>query len=258
MDMPTVEPLFKIDKPHFHTSGGGLAVGYKLYTYYAGTNTPSAMFSDPDGTIPYQNPIVLDSRGEPNGHGIYANVANTYKVILKDPIGGVVWSMDDVSTMGVGSITVEGMTCVESGSSNVSVEMSPDGKTAKISVDEPAEPNVDIFHFISNDFPDGNDVFGSIVNGHIPVLNRAAPFYNRLYYMVQYRSYSSTRNAYFYSFMSAECLSLSSTDGGTTWTWTESDMFDDELQVNRKNAVQNKTLYDIIVDLQSRVTALET
>lgn len=97
--MANYSPLFKNDKPHFHTSGGELAVGYGIYTYYAGTNTPVAMFSDPAGTTQYQNPIVLDSRGEPSGQGIYANVGNKYKVILKDPNGATVWSMDDVSPM---------------------------------------------------------------------------------------------------------------------------------------------------------------
>ena len=97
--MANYSPLFKNDKPHFHTSGGELAVGYGIYTYYAGTNTPVAMFSDPAGTTQYENPIVLDSRGEPSGQGIYANVGNKYKVILKDPNGATVWSMDDVSPM---------------------------------------------------------------------------------------------------------------------------------------------------------------
>ena len=98
----TYSPLFKEDKPHFHTSGGELAVGYGIYTYYAGTNTPVAMYSDPYGSTQYQNPIVLDSRGEPSGQGIYADPEHTYKVILKDANGGVVWSMDNVSAAGSG------------------------------------------------------------------------------------------------------------------------------------------------------------
>jgi hypothetical protein len=103
------EPLFKNDKPHFHTGGGELAVGYMIYTYYAGTSTPAAMYSDPSGATQYQNPIVLNSRGEPDGQGIYAKVSHKYKVVFKNPDGGTVWSMDDVSPMGVGDITVEGM-----------------------------------------------------------------------------------------------------------------------------------------------------
>ena len=134
--MPTVEPLFKNDKPHFHTNGGGLAVGYKLYTYFAGTNSPVAMYSDHSGTTIYENPIVLNSRGEPDGQGIYANVAQKYKVILKDTLGSVVWSLDNVSPMGVGDITVEGLTEIVADTPNVHVTMSQDGQTAYIGVSE--------------------------------------------------------------------------------------------------------------------------
>jgi len=133
--MLTAEPLFKIDKPHFHTNGGCLAVGYKLYTYYAGTNNPVAMYSEPSGATIYQNPIVLDSRGEPSGQGIYADVRHKYKVVLKDTTNSVVWSVDDVSPMGIGDITVNGITEIEAGSSNVHVTMSQDGQKATISVD---------------------------------------------------------------------------------------------------------------------------
>lgn len=111
--MPVVEPLFKNDKPHFHKNGGELAVGYEIWTYYAGTNTPVAMYSDPSGNTVYSNPITLNSRGEPDGQGIYANVAHKYKVVLKDAIGSVIWSLDDVAPMGVGDITVEGITAVD-------------------------------------------------------------------------------------------------------------------------------------------------
>ena len=100
-------PLFKEDKPHFHTSGGQLAVGFKIYTYAAGTDIPLRMYSDPDGSTEYQNPIVLNSRGEPDGQGIYAFAGRRYKILLKDADDGLVWSMDDVSPMGVGDITVE-------------------------------------------------------------------------------------------------------------------------------------------------------
>lgn len=102
--MPTVEPLFKNDKPHFHANGGGLAVGYGIYTYYAGTSTPVAMYSDPSGTTQYQNPIVLNSRGEPDGQGIYADVTHSYKVVLNDATGAVVWSMDGVKCAGVAEV----------------------------------------------------------------------------------------------------------------------------------------------------------
>lgn len=100
-------PLFKEDKPHFHTSGGQLAVGFKIYTYAAGTDMPVQVYSDPSGATPYTNPIVLDGRGEPSGQGIYADPSLSYKVVLKDPTGAVVWSMDGVKCAGVSGTSNE-------------------------------------------------------------------------------------------------------------------------------------------------------
>ena len=100
-------PLFKEDKPHFHTSGGQLAVGFKIYTYLAGTDTPVQVYSDPSGATPYQNPIVLDGRGEPSGHGIYADPDISYKVVLKTPDDAVVWSMDGIKCAGVAEVKPE-------------------------------------------------------------------------------------------------------------------------------------------------------
>ena len=128
-------PLFKEDKPHFHTSGGQLAVGFMIYTYLSGTDTPVRVYSDPSGATPYTNPIVLDGRGEPSGQGIYADPSLSYKVVLKTPDDAVVWSMDGVKCAGVGDVIVEGITELEAGSPNVHVEMSPDGLSASISVD---------------------------------------------------------------------------------------------------------------------------
>lgn len=105
--MMTYSPLFKEDKPHFHTSGGQLAVGFKIYTYAAGTDTPVQVYSDPSGATPYTNPIVLDGRGEPSGQGIYADPSLSYKVVLKTPDGAVVWSMDGVKCAGVADVKPE-------------------------------------------------------------------------------------------------------------------------------------------------------
>lgn len=133
--MLTVSPLFKNDKPHFHSNGGELAVGCGIYTYLAGTNTPIAMYSDPSGSNVYPNPIVLNSRGEPDGQGIYADVEHEYKVVLKNTSGAVIWSMDGVKASGVGTIIV-GITEIKPGSDNVTVTMSADGETATISVSD--------------------------------------------------------------------------------------------------------------------------
>ena len=52
-------PLF-----HGFFPNGDPLIGGKLYTYQAGTSTPAAAYHDAAATIPHQNPIILDDRGE--------------------------------------------------------------------------------------------------------------------------------------------------------------------------------------------------
>lgn len=174
--MPIVEPLFKNDKPHFHTNGGGLAVGYKLYTYFAGTNSPVAMYSDPSGTTIYENPIVLNSRGEPDGQGIYADITHTYKIILKDTMDNVVWSMDDVSPMGVGEIHIEsGIENIVADTANVNVTISQDGKTAHIGVDDSDAGMLSVFKVTYpsgvKTYPNGDEILAAVEAGKYVVID---------------------------------------------------------------------------------------
>ncbi len=46
------------------SNAGVPAAGCKLYTYEAGTSTPKVTYQDAEGTIPHENPITLDSKGE--------------------------------------------------------------------------------------------------------------------------------------------------------------------------------------------------
>lgn len=46
------------------SNAGAPAAGCKLYTYAAGTTTPKATYQDAAGTIPHENPITLDAKGE--------------------------------------------------------------------------------------------------------------------------------------------------------------------------------------------------
>lgn len=80
---------------HAYVSGVyGPAVGYKLYTYEAGTTTPKATYADSDAATPLANPIVLDANGECAPYGV-----GTYKLLLADPSGATVpgWPQDNVS-----------------------------------------------------------------------------------------------------------------------------------------------------------------
>lgn len=75
----------------------GPAVGYKLYTYEAGTTTPKATYADSDAQTPLANPIVLDANGECAPYGV-----GTYKLLLADPSGATVdgWPQDNVYLTG--------------------------------------------------------------------------------------------------------------------------------------------------------------
>lgn len=77
---------------HAYISGVyGPAVGYKLYTYEAGTTTPKATYSDYAGLSALPNPIILDADGECAPYG-----AGAYKFVLTDPDDVEVWTQDDI------------------------------------------------------------------------------------------------------------------------------------------------------------------
>ncbi len=89
-------------------NAGLLAVGFKIYTYAAGTvSTPAASYSDRNLTVPNTNPVILNSRGEAD---IYTGVA--LKLVFTTPTGdpgSPIWSVDYVgeqqSTFLTGSAT---------------------------------------------------------------------------------------------------------------------------------------------------------
>lgn len=87
-------------KPQYFDDNGAFLVGGKLWSYIAGTTTPLATYSDPDGLSPNTNPIILDSRAEAN---IYLG-NSTYKFVLTDANDVTIWTKDDVSVAQADSI----------------------------------------------------------------------------------------------------------------------------------------------------------
>jgi hypothetical protein len=75
-------------------NGNPLANG-SLYTYAAGTDTPRATYSDNAGTA-NANPVVLDSAGRAN---IWINDALAYKYVLKDSVGAIVFTIDNINNL---------------------------------------------------------------------------------------------------------------------------------------------------------------
>lgn len=74
--------LMPSPRQRFYTNAGTPAAFHKLYTYAAGTPNNKVAYQDSAGTVPHENPITLDAKGEAL---IYWSGA--YKVDLKDPLG---------------------------------------------------------------------------------------------------------------------------------------------------------------------------
>ena len=77
-------------KVKFWKNDGSPAVGWKIYTYEAGTTTPKVTWSDEAETVPNANPVVLDSRGE-----ALVRLKGSYKIKLTDENDVEIWTVDN-------------------------------------------------------------------------------------------------------------------------------------------------------------------
>lgn len=114
--MPTVQLSPDIIQ-RFVDSNGNALVGGKLFTYAAGTTTKQATYTDSTGVTQQSNPIIMNSRGEPENNsgtslGIWLDPTLTYKFVLSpstdtDPPTNPIWTLDNVPGSGIapGSIT---------------------------------------------------------------------------------------------------------------------------------------------------------
>ncbi len=91
-------------RQRYYNNDGTLAAGCKLYTYAAGTSTPKDTYTDAAGTVPHQNPITLDAKGEAV---IYWDGA--YKVDLLTAAGAQItgYPVDNFNTDPSGANTLE-------------------------------------------------------------------------------------------------------------------------------------------------------
>jgi hypothetical protein len=90
------QTVIPTSRPHqnFVDQAGVPCAGCSLYSYNAGTTTPTATFTDYTGGTSNPNPIILDAAG---GASIWlgANSGNNYKFVLQE--GGVTqWTVDQV------------------------------------------------------------------------------------------------------------------------------------------------------------------
>lgn len=83
-------------KPQFEDGNGNPAVGYTLGFFAAGSSTPQNTYTDAGGLSANANPLTLNSLGQPTNE-IWFTSGLTYKAILKDASGVVVWTIDNLS-----------------------------------------------------------------------------------------------------------------------------------------------------------------
>lgn len=74
-------------------SQGQPLVGGQLFSYAAGTSTLLATYTDSTGGTTNTNPIILDASGSAP---VWLGSAN-YKLVLKDAIGNVLWTIDNIN-----------------------------------------------------------------------------------------------------------------------------------------------------------------
>jgi hypothetical protein len=82
----------------FFTNTGAVLTGGKLYTYAAGTTTPTVTYTSSGGGVPWTNPIVLDAAGRvPSGGEIWLGDGIQYKFVLKDANDVLIATYDNIS-----------------------------------------------------------------------------------------------------------------------------------------------------------------
>lgn len=79
----------------FFDNNGVPLTGGLIYTYLAGTTTPTATWTTNSGAVQNANPIVLDSAGRTSNE-IWLNSSNLYKFVLKTSTGVTIGTYDNV------------------------------------------------------------------------------------------------------------------------------------------------------------------
>jgi hypothetical protein len=79
----------------FFTDSGTPLTGGLLYTYAAGTTTPTATYTTSAGSIANSNPIVLDAGGRVP-YEIWLTAGVVYKFVLKSSVGTTIGTWDNL------------------------------------------------------------------------------------------------------------------------------------------------------------------
>jgi hypothetical protein len=90
-----LSPVGGVAAQFFSNDGVPLAGGL-IYTYAAGTSTPTATYTDSNGSIAHSNPIVLDSAGRVPTGEIWLTDGVSYKFVLKDANDTLLATYDNI------------------------------------------------------------------------------------------------------------------------------------------------------------------
>ena len=129
-------------KTAFVDAAGEPLVGGLLYTYIAGTTTPQTTYTDSTAATANTNPIVLDSRGEAN---VWLGGA-IYKFVLKDSVGALIWSVDNISapTAAVSPV-LSGNVTIDSNTPSPALKITQTGTGAVLRVQDSSDPDATPF-----------------------------------------------------------------------------------------------------------------
>jgi hypothetical protein len=125
-------PVAPILQPHntFVDQSGAPCAGCTLGTFIAGTTTPTPTYTDSTGGPQNTNPIILSVQG---GANIWVNSAVSYKFVLKDTQGTIIWTVDNVESAAgtagaIVSSPVGSQTITQPDGTNLNVNTSDGGK----------------------------------------------------------------------------------------------------------------------------------
>ncbi len=102
--MPAVK-LSPVFNNQIVDSSGNPAVGWKIYTYLAGTSTTTNTYTDQTGTVAQTNPIILNSLGFPTNGQIWLATGAQYKLVLANAADVVQKTQDYVAGVNDTSLT---------------------------------------------------------------------------------------------------------------------------------------------------------
>jgi hypothetical protein len=88
----------------FFDNDGNVLSGGKIYTYVAGTTTPTPTYTTAAGNIFHTNPIILDSAGRVPTGEIWLTDGVLYKFVLRDSGDALIATYDNIA--GINSNTV--------------------------------------------------------------------------------------------------------------------------------------------------------